>query len=94
LRTYSYLKSEDKRLSSQLKTYQSMASKPYIISYLQGLGYKNIGVANVQVSYNNGNYMTILQQTNNFEPTSISFTQVGVSVSYISGMLEIFAAYI
>lgn len=93
LKQYPYLKGEDKRLSGNLRNYQAMAQRPYIISYLQGLGYRNVGVSNVQVSYNNGEYMALLQQGNNFEPSKPNYTQLGITVAYDSGMLEIFTAY-
>lgn len=44
---YTYLQNEDKALSSRLNAYQQMSSRPYIITYLQGLGYRNVAVANV-----------------------------------------------
>jgi hypothetical protein len=93
LKQYPYLKGEDKRLSGSLRSYQAMAQRPYIIGYLQGLGYRNVGVSNVQVSYNNGEYMSLLQQSNNFEPAKPIYTQLGITVAYDSGMLEIFTAY-
>lgn len=91
---YTYLQSEDKGLSSRLGAYQSLTTRPYIITYLQGLGYQNVAVANIQVSYDNGDFMSLIRSGNNFEPISTSFKQVGVTVMYISGNLEIFAAYI
>lgn len=64
-----------------------MTNRPYIITYLQSLGYNNIGVANVVVSYNNGNFMDLIKNGGNFEPTSTSFKQVGSSLIYTNGNL-------
>jgi hypothetical protein len=61
---------------------------------MQGFGYQNVAVANIVASYNNGNFMNLIESGNNFDPTSTSFKQVGVSVMYTNGNLEIFAAYI
>jgi hypothetical protein len=91
---YTYIIGEDKGLSSQLNAYQSLINRPYIISYLQGLGYRNVAVANVEVSYNNGKFMDLIKSGANLEPTSKGFKQAGVTIAYTSGMLEIFAAYI
>ena len=54
---YPNITGEDKGLSSILSSYQNLSSRPYIITYLNGFGYKNFGVANVKASYNNGDYM-------------------------------------
>jgi hypothetical protein len=91
---YAYIQSEDKALSARLNSYQLMANRPYIITYLQGLGYLNVAVANIEVSYVNGNFMNLIKTGNNFEPTSTIFKQVGLTVNYSSGNLEIFAAYV
>lgn len=44
---YAYIQNEDKALSSRLNAYQQMKNRPYIITYLQGFGYRNVAVANV-----------------------------------------------
>jgi hypothetical protein len=38
--------------------------------------------------------MNLIKNGNNFEPTSPTFTQVGATVMYSNGNLEIFAAYV
>jgi hypothetical protein len=91
---YSSIQNEDKVLSTRLNAYQQMSNRPYIISYLQGLGYRNVAVANVEVSYNSGKFMGLIKGGNNFEPTSATFTQVAATVMYTNGNLEIFAAYV
>lgn len=48
----------------------------------------------MKASYNNGDYMELITNGSNFEPTSTSFKLVGISVTYADGSLEIFAAYI
>lgn len=91
---YPNIQGEDKGLSSRLAAYQQMTSRPYILSYLSNLGYKNIAVSNVMVSYNNGDFLPLVRSGGNLEPTSPAFTQVGITVAYSAGMLEMFAAYI
>lgn len=74
-------------MSSKLDAYQAMSERPYIISYLQGVGYRNLAVANLQVSYNNGNYLTLIEKGTSFEPTSTAFRQMGIAVTYEKGLL-------
>jgi hypothetical protein len=87
LSKYTYIVGEDKGLSSRLNAYQSIASRPYIITYLQGLGYHNFSVNNVKVSYNSGNFMELIRSGSNLEPSAQSFTQVGATVMYTNGLL-------
>lgn len=84
---YPNIKGEDKGLSSRLAAYQKMTNRPYILSYLSNLGYKNIAVSNVMVSYNNGDFMPLVKNGGNLEPTSSAFTQLGITAAYSAGML-------
>jgi hypothetical protein len=56
---YPFLQNVNSSLSNALSSYQKILAtdRPNILSYLKGLGYRNFGLSNVQVSYNLGKYM-------------------------------------
>ena len=90
---YTFLKQEDRGASTALKDYQSSAARPNILTFLRGRGYSNFSVANVRVSYNSGDYMSLLRP-NSFRPSGTSYSSIGLSLTFSEGMIEVFAIYL
>lgn len=65
------------------------------MSYLRQRGINtNISIANLVVSYNAGDYMSIIAKTSDLNIANKGLTQIGLTVKYQSGLLEMFGAFI
>ena len=72
-----------------------MTDQPNLLSYLRMRGInRTIYVANIVVSYNGGDFMSIVERSSNFGINNKGLTKIGLSVKYVKGMLEIFGAFI
>jgi hypothetical protein len=77
-----------------LRDYQALPSKPNLMSYLRLRGINtSISIANLVVSYNAGDYMSIVSKTSDLNIANKGLTQIGLSVKYESGLLEMFHIY-
>ena len=77
-----------------MRAYQALANPPSIFGFLRpSYPMRALGASNIRVSYNGGDYMSLLPP-NSFAPNGNSFTQVGVTVAYKEGLLEVFAVFI
>lgn len=95
MQRYPFIRSENSDLSSYLSDYQALSSKPNLMSYLRLRGINaSISIANLVVSYNAGDYMSIIAKTADLNIANKGLTQIGLSVQYQAGLLEIFAAFI
>ena len=49
-------------------------------------------MVNVRVSYNAGDFISLLRP-NSFQPPNDNYSTVGITVAFDNGLLEVFAAY-
>jgi len=45
------------------------------------------------VSYNGGDFMGLVKQQSNFTLDSSNYSQIGLTVAYTNGMLEVFGVF-
>jgi C4-dicarboxylate-specific signal transduction histidine kinase len=85
---FPHLKTENKQLSSDLSSFQKSKSNKNVVEYLNGLGYNKFDIDEVEISYNAGNYIELLEGNDYFQPNE-QYRRVGVSVMYKDGNLLI-----
>lgn len=91
---YPRIRSEDVQVSNVLQEYQDSGANGNVGTFLRSKGInRNILLFNMVVSFNGGNYMQLIERTSNFNLGNANFNNVGLTVAYKDGMLEVFGAF-
>lgn len=79
-------------MSAIVRTYQNTANPIDFSVYMSGLGYDSAELSRVSLEYSDGKFLEGLKASNIAAPSG-SQKQVGVSVKYSKGSLDIFIVY-